>query len=104
MAQSVEHILGKDEVGGSSPLSSSRKRTTHKGGAFFEYDFYLKPPSSDLPRGKDECVILKTAQCAVLPFEVSLRIYIAQTLTETAVFITAVEKEALKSRKFLLSV
>ena len=24
MAQSVEHVLGKDEVGGSSPLSSSK--------------------------------------------------------------------------------
>ncbi len=26
VAQSVEHILGKDEVGGSSPLSSSNQR------------------------------------------------------------------------------
>ena len=28
VAQSVEHILGKDEVGGSSPLSSSKKGVT----------------------------------------------------------------------------
>ena len=26
MAQQVEHILGKDEVVGSNPISSSRKR------------------------------------------------------------------------------
>ena len=35
VAQSVEHILGKDEVGGSSPLSSSKGKTTFCGGFFF---------------------------------------------------------------------
>ena len=28
MAQEVEHILGKDEVTGSNPVSSSKQRTT----------------------------------------------------------------------------
>ena len=28
MAQQVEHILGKDEVVGSNPISSSKKRRT----------------------------------------------------------------------------
>ena len=35
MAQVVEHILGKDEVGGSSPPSSSRKKHLHNASAFF---------------------------------------------------------------------
>ena len=35
MAQSVEHILGKDEVGGSSPLSSSKKTTIFGGFLFY---------------------------------------------------------------------
>ncbi len=28
MAQQVEHVLGKDEVTGSNPVSSSRRKTT----------------------------------------------------------------------------
>ena len=35
MAQSVEHILGKDEVPGSNPGISSRKRKTREGVSFF---------------------------------------------------------------------
>lgn len=34
MAQQVEHVLGKDEVTGSSPVSSSKK-TTQCGGFLF---------------------------------------------------------------------
>ena len=34
MAQQVEHVLGKDEVAGSSPANSS-KETTKYGGFFF---------------------------------------------------------------------
>ena len=41
MAQSVEHILGKDEVGGSSPLSSSKGKTTEYGGFFYVLTQYL---------------------------------------------------------------
>ena len=35
MAQQVEHVLGKDEVTGSSPVSSSKKTTIF--GGFFLY-------------------------------------------------------------------
>ncbi len=35
MAQLVERVLGKDEVGGSNPPSSSKKTTIHWGGRFF---------------------------------------------------------------------
>ena len=38
MAQSVERILGKDEVTGSIPVSSSKNPTR-----FCEWDFYLFP-------------------------------------------------------------
>ena len=34
MAQEVEHILGKDEVTGSNPVSSSKQRTTANSGSF----------------------------------------------------------------------
>ena len=34
MAQSVEHILGKDEVIGSIPISSSNNKTTPNGVVF----------------------------------------------------------------------
>ena len=36
MAQSVEHVLGKDEVTGSIPVNSS-KRYLHFAGTFFLY-------------------------------------------------------------------
>ena len=32
MAQQVEHVLGKDEVAGSSPANSSKGKTTVYGG------------------------------------------------------------------------
>ena len=35
MAQSVEHVLGKDEVTSSSLVSSSRKSTLSKGAFFY---------------------------------------------------------------------
>ena len=35
MAQAVERILGKDEVGGSSPPSSSKNKASAKAGALF---------------------------------------------------------------------
>ena len=35
MAQSVERVLGKDEVGGSNPPSSSKNASTHEGWAYF---------------------------------------------------------------------
>lgn len=35
MAQSVEHVLGKDEVAGSIPANSSK--STHFGGCFYFY-------------------------------------------------------------------
>ena len=35
MAQSVEHVLGKDEVTSSSLVSSSRKSTLYEGAFFF---------------------------------------------------------------------
>ena len=35
MAQVVERILGKDEVGGSSPPSSSRKKQVNRLAFFF---------------------------------------------------------------------
>ena len=34
MAQQVEHVLGKDEVTGSNPVSSSKRKTTVFGGFF----------------------------------------------------------------------
>lgn len=34
MAQQVEHVLGKDEVTGSNPVSSSKRKTTEYGGFF----------------------------------------------------------------------
>ena len=39
MAQSVERILGKDEVTGSIPVSSSTKPPYHYGGLFFVRHF-----------------------------------------------------------------
>ena len=36
MAQQVEHVLGKDEVTGSNPVSSSKK-TTQRGGFFLYF-------------------------------------------------------------------
>ena len=41
MAQVVEHILGKDEVGGSSPPSSSRKPLLHCKRGFFNVVYYI---------------------------------------------------------------
>ena len=43
IAQSVERILGKDEVSGPNPDSSSRKKTVTKVTVFFQ----LNPPSSE---------------------------------------------------------
>ena len=40
MAQSVERILGKDEVTGSIPVSSSKKSPAHLRRAFF-ISFYI---------------------------------------------------------------
>ncbi len=37
MAQQVEHVLGKDEVTGSNPVSSSIKGTTVFGSSFIFY-------------------------------------------------------------------
>ncbi len=42
MAQSVEHILGKDEVIGSIPISSSIKRPSEKDGLFVCCDFQFQ--------------------------------------------------------------
>ena len=38
MAQEVERVLGKDEVTGSNPVSSSKKAATLWGCGFFGYD------------------------------------------------------------------
>ena len=37
MAQLVESVLGKDEVGGSNPPSSSKRKTAHLGGFLWLY-------------------------------------------------------------------
>ena len=37
MAQQVEHFLGKEEVTGSNPVSSSRRKTTRNCGFFLFY-------------------------------------------------------------------
>ena len=37
MAQQVEHVLGKDEVTGSNPVSSSRRKTTRYCGFLLFY-------------------------------------------------------------------
>ena len=38
MAQEVEHFLGKEEVTGSNPVSSSRKTTKYGGFCFIFYE------------------------------------------------------------------
>ncbi len=43
MAQAVERILGKDEVGGSSPPSSSKRESLMWFPFLFHKDFYIKP-------------------------------------------------------------
>ncbi len=45
MAQSVERILGKDEVTGSIPVSSSRKNSCSKEQEFFQL---YSPSASDI--------------------------------------------------------
>ncbi len=42
MAQQVEHVLGKDEVTGSSPVSSSKRKTTKYGGFFIFYNILFQ--------------------------------------------------------------
>ena len=61
MAQSVERILGKDEVTGSIPVSSSKKFRTRKCAEFFVY--YLSNPPSILYN-------IKT-----MPFPCTIRIF-----------------------------
>ena len=41
MAQVVEHILGKDEVTGSSPVSSSKKHFFGSAFLFFRGSFFI---------------------------------------------------------------
>ena len=41
MAQQVEHVLGKDEVAGSSPANSSKRKTTKYGGFSYVLPQYL---------------------------------------------------------------
>ncbi len=41
MAQQVEHVLGKDEVTGSNPVSSSKGKTTEYGGFFYCISTYF---------------------------------------------------------------
>ena len=40
MAQSVERVLGKDEVGGSNPPSSSKSNPFPKGSGLLFYSFH----------------------------------------------------------------
>ena len=42
IAQSVECILGKDEVTGSNPVSSSKKRTASSGSFFYVLKIFRK--------------------------------------------------------------
>ena len=58
MAQQVEHILGKDEVGGSSPLSSSKSPCKKLQGLFScfvscvrNFAFVLVPPKVGIFEG-----------------------------------------------------
>ena len=50
MAQQVEHVLGKDEVTGSNPVSSSTKN--HKVLWFFLYFYALKHKCKNCPFAK----------------------------------------------------
>ncbi len=53
MAQSVERVLGKDEVPGSNPGISSKKRLP-KGQPFFLYFFPVYPVIDGLPNAAPE--------------------------------------------------
>ena len=53
MAQQVEHVLGKDGVTGSNPVSSSKKALLTTGSAFLELAFVslCKGSKKGLPEG-----------------------------------------------------
>ena len=54
MAQSVERVLGKDEVTGSNPVSSSKKRTQAFFGLCSFFMLYIKNCALRTYQGKDE--------------------------------------------------
>ena len=49
MAQQVEHVLGKDGVTGSNPVSSSKKAPLVMGGAFLSLVFVRCAHSTNAP-------------------------------------------------------
>ncbi len=51
MAQMVEHILGKDEVTGSIPVSSSIKKEVEISQLLFFIYYLPKPPLPPIPPG-----------------------------------------------------
>ena len=89
MAQSVEHILGKDEVGGSSPLSSSKNSTTFVGCAIF-VTVRTRRPQTYAVRTKFD--FLK--QCSILFYQISMNEHICpvRMMTEHGVALTPCER------------
>ena len=72
MAQVVEHILGKDEVTGSSPVSSSKRRVFT---CLFVFCLYKIVPKHKKSKSYNSLSALKTAEMCIIAFIVFIHLY-----------------------------